>query len=311
MSEQKRFIYAVAALVLAVWLAGCSQNETHAESQAPGPILSFIAAWGVKGDGPGQLNQPACIATDTIGNVYLADAGSHFVSKFSAEGGPLLSFQDEGMKRPQAITVDSGGAIYVTDTSRGSAVVYFPGGDRLQQLHLRTHPNKEDALSIAVSDDGMIHILDADAGKVFAYTPRFRLVQTWRPAANAPGGNAHAKAIHIGPDGYLYAADTAGNRILRFTQDGRFLAAIEGGENQGRKLSEEFAVSRGHVFAMDVNGRMLHVWSIDGHFEADMDLAPELGQAKRNAPALAVSPMRELLVLDVPEVHVLRYRINY
>ena len=62
---------------------------------------------------------------------------------------------------------------------------------------------------------------------------------------------------------------------------------------------------------MDVNGRMLHAWSIDGHFEADIDLAPELGQAKRNAPALAASPQRELLVLDAPEVRVLRYRINY
>jgi hypothetical protein len=42
-----------------------------------------------------------------------------------------------------------------------------------------------------------------------------------------------------------------------------------------------------------------------------MDLAPELGQASRPAPPLAISPRGELLVLDEPEARVLRYRINF
>jgi hypothetical protein len=42
-----------------------------------------------------------------------------------------------------------------------------------------------------------------------------------------------------------------------------------------------------------------------------MDLAPELGQGSRVAPALAVSPRKELLVLDASESRVLRYRINF
>jgi hypothetical protein len=303
------FPASVIALALAGLLVGCSQADTPAQSQTPAPLLSYIGAWGVKGDAPGQLDQPTCIATDTIGNVYIADAGSHFVDKFDAQGGPLLSFQDEGLKHPQAITVDSGGAIYVTDSGRASAFVYFPNGDRYRQLRLRTRPKSEDLVSLAVDDDGLIHILDADAGKVFTYTPRFRLVRTWMPAANARDGKARVKAIRMGPDGHLYAADPAGNRILRFTREGRFVAQIDAGA--GRKLSEEFAVSRGHVFAMDADGRMLHVWSLGGRPEADTDLAPELGQAKRSAPALAVSPQKELLVLDAPEARVLRYRINF
>lgn len=310
-SQRISFLATVIALVLAGSLTGCSQADTRAQSQPPA-LLTYIGAWGARGDAAGQLDQPACIATDAIGNVYIADAGSHFVDKFDAQGGPLLSFQDEGLKYPQSITVDSGGAIYVTDSGRGSAFVYFPNGDRYRQLRLRARPNREDMLSIAVDDDGLIHILDTGAGKVLTYTPRFRPVKTWQPAANAPDGKARAKAIHIGPDGYLYAADTAGNRILRFTGEGHFVAQIDAGaDGAGRKLSEEFAVSRGHVFAMDANGRMLHVWSPDGRPEADVDLSPELGQAKRSAPALAVSPLKELLVLDAPEARVLRYRINF
>ena len=43
----------------------------------------------------------------------------------------------------------------------------------------------------------------------------------------------------------------------------------------------------------------------------DIDLAPELGQGNRSAPSLAVSPRKELLVLDRPEARVLRYRLNF
>jgi hypothetical protein len=42
-----------------------------------------------------------------------------------------------------------------------------------------------------------------------------------------------------------------------------------------------------------------------------MDLAPQLGQGTRKAPALAVNSHGELLVLDAPEARVLRYRVSF
>ena len=56
---------------------------------------------------------------------------------------------------------------------------------------------------------------------------------------------------------------------------------------------------------------MLHVVGTDGSPKLDVDLAPQLGQGHRRAPALAVSPRPELLVLDAPESRVLRYRISF
>lgn len=304
---------ALGIVALALSCVGCSRARTEAQSQsAPPASVTYIAAWGVKGSGPGQLSEPACIATDSVGDAYIVDAGSHFVEKFDPRGTPLLAFEEDGLKHPQAITVDSGGAIYVTDAGRGSATIFLPSGDRYRELRLKTRPNFEDKIDIAVEDDGTIHVLDTDAGRMFTYSSRFRLLRTWLPAADGPTPKVRPKAVANGADGFLYVADPPANRILRFTSDGRFFAALNASpDGAGRRLSDRIAVSRGYIFAMDVDGRMLHVFTTEGRPVFDTDLAPELGQAKRSAPALAVSPRKELLVLDAPEDRVLRYRLNF
>jgi len=306
---------AALGLSLGVALCGCSHNSTEAQSRveaAAAPSVSFIAAWGVKGVGPGQLSDPVDIATDSVGDAYIVDADSHYIEKFDRRGTPLLAFEEDELKHPQAITVDSGGAIYVTDSGRASATVYFPTGDRFRELHLRTRPNLEDKLDVAVEDDGTVQILDTDASKMFTYTPRFSLLRAWLPAVDGAGSKVRAKAVANGSDGFVYVADPDSNRILRFTSDGRFFAALNAdSDGQSRKLSDRIAIGRGYIFAMDADGRTLHVFTTDGHPVLDTDLAPQLGEAKRFAPALAASPEKELLVLDTPGTRVLRYRLNF
>jgi DNA-binding beta-propeller fold protein YncE len=285
----------------------------QAQSQATKlASVSFIGAWGAKGDGPGQLSQPVDIATDSVGDAYIVNAESHFVEKFDRRGTPLLAFEEESLKHPQAITVDSGGAIYVTDSARASATVFLPTGDRYREIRIRTHPSLEDTLGVAVEDDGTVHILDTDAGRIFTYTSRFSLLRAWVPTADGPSSKVRPKAVANGFDGFLYVADPDANRVLRFTSDGHFFAALNAGvDGSSRRLGDRIAVGRGYVFAMDLDGRMLHVFSTDGRPVLDADLAPELGPAKRLPPALAVSPQQELLVLDAPEARVLRYRLNF
>jgi len=300
------------ALSLAIALAGCSHATTAAQASAPVPSLAFIGSWGAKGNGPGQLSDPVDIATDSVGDAYIVDADSHFVEKFDPRGTPLLAFEEDRLKHPQAITVDSGGAIYVTDSGRASATIYLPSGDRYRELRIRTRPSFEDKLDVAVEDDGTIHVLDTDAAKMFTFTPRLRLQQTWAPAADGPEQKVRPKAVANGSDGFLYVADPESNRILRYTGEGHFFAALNvDADGTSRKISDRIAVSHGYIFAMDSDGLMLHVFTTEGRAVLDVDLAPELGQAKRSAPALAVSPRKELLVLDTPEDRVLRYRLNF
>jgi hypothetical protein len=306
----------VAALCLALLaIAGRSRFEGQADAAKPGgPPLEYLGSWGVKGEGPGQLDAPAHIATDSVGNVYITDTGSRFVHKFGPLGKPLLSFQEDPLKHPQCIAVDSGGAIYVTDPVRSSVFVCLPSGerDRYREIRLRARAKKENVLGVGVADDGLIYVLDANAGKVTAFNNRFRTALSWQPREDSGGSRELSGGIAIGPDTSVYVADPSHSRIMRFTRDGRYLSEIvTNSAAGGARLSNEFAVTANYVFVMDADGRMLHAWTADGMPKLDVDLAPELGQAARPAPPLAVSPRAELLLLDESGARVLRYRINF
>ncbi|MFZ3216261.1 MAG: hypothetical protein WA192_09400 [Candidatus Acidiferrales bacterium] len=312
---RNRIVISGAALLLffSAAVAGCSQatSQPLPQAAAAAPSLEYIGEWGAKGDGPGQLQQPSGIATNLFGDIFIVDSGSAFISKFAPEGKPLLSFQQDGLNHPQSISLDRGGALYVTDPVRNSVFIFMPNGDVYRELRLRTRRAPGNMLSAAVGDDGLIHVLDAHAGKVFTYTPRLRLVQTWEPRETFPGSQPFGPIVE-GADDFLYLGTPSGG-IMKLTRDAHLVTELTPGAT-GTKWNPGtgFAVWNNCVFVMDADGRMLHVVSAsDGTAKLDMDLAPQLGQGARRPPQLAVSPHGELLVLDAPESRVLRYRIRF
>ena len=336
-------VFLTLALTALIALGGCSRINSPVRASDAAPSVEFVDAWGAKGDAPGQLDDPVGIATDTLGNVYLTDAGSEYIHKFDPKGTPLLSFQEDPLKHPQAIAVDWEGAIYVTDPARASVFIFLPDDEkeRHHELRLKERGSAENSLSIAVDDDGVIYVLDAKAGKVFVYSPRLHLERSWAPAGSS-GAGRHWDALELGAGGNLYFADLSTNHLLRFSAEGQLLAEVapgadsnaNAGANAGinssagasgqssattnasgqpsatTKISDEFAVSKDYIFMMDANGATLHVWSVDGKPKLDVDLGPQLGPGYHAAPPIALSPRHELFVLDAPKARVLRYRVN-
>ena len=309
-----RFRGLAAVLVSVCALGGCAEFTSSANPQASSQQpIQYVAQWGAKGDGPGQLDEPASIATDLMGNVYIADSGSEFIHKFGPDGTPLLAFQEGGLKHPQWIALDHGGAMYASDPSKSVVYIFLPNGDRWRILHLRTRPNKENELSVGVGADGTIHVFDPISNTVFSFTSNMRLIHKWQPAEGSVNAMGHLGPLAAGPDGFLYIADSAAGKILRFSPEGRFDTAygIPNPDGSLRRLSRNFAVSGNDVFAMDADGVTLHVWSTDGKPKIEADLSKELGQQPHIPPALAFSPRSELLVLDAPQDRVLRYHVNF
>src|SRR5947209_19303099 len=81
---------------------------------------NFLLKWGGSGSSPGQFLTPRGIATDSAGNVYVADQNDR-VQKFDSGGTLLLTFATGGSStgsvvNASGVAVDPSGNVYVTDS---------------------------------------------------------------------------------------------------------------------------------------------------------------------------------------------------
>src|SRR5258708_1548319 len=70
--------------------AACSRPAQTAAAPPPSPPFEYVDAWGSHGDGPGQFDKPIAMASDGESIIYIADAATGFIHKFSPSGEPRL-----------------------------------------------------------------------------------------------------------------------------------------------------------------------------------------------------------------------------
>jgi hypothetical protein len=80
---------------------------------------NFVKSWGQTGSGQGQFNQIRGIASDSTGNLYVADAGNKRIQVFDGEG--TFKSQITGVGTPQAICVSGGATPYLFSSNSNDA----------------------------------------------------------------------------------------------------------------------------------------------------------------------------------------------
>ena len=75
----------------------------------------FIKAWGKKGTGPGEFDQPHGLAMDSVGRLYVADRANSRIQIFDQDGKFLAEWRQFG--RPSGVFIDKKDIIYVADST--------------------------------------------------------------------------------------------------------------------------------------------------------------------------------------------------
>jgi DNA-binding beta-propeller fold protein YncE len=291
----------------------CGQAPAPTGTLQPRPPLEYLGEWGAPGDGPGQLSVPVSVAVDAVGLVYVSDAESLFIHKFSGQGTPLLSFTDLRFRRPSGVALDRGGAVYVADYARGAVLIFLPSGDFLREIRGAPGRALSGPTGVAVDDDGNVYVVEFEAHRVQKFSPRGRWLKAWGREGSGPGELRHPAGAAFCPDGFLYVADTHNARVAKFTRDGEYVAAWPAPHLSPDAMPDisGVACSPTGVFAADGAQQAVHAWTPDGMPRHTERLAGRIAAGANSPLAVAATPGGELLVLDAAAPRLLRFRVRF
>ncbi len=140
---------------------------------------TFIKAWGTKGSGPDQLDQPHALAMDSQGRLFVGDRSNNRIQIFDQDGKLLDTWYQ--FSRPSGIYIDRNDVIYVADSESGSVT--------------RTRTDWKRGIRVGSARDG----------SVTAFIPD--------PAENPPSTSA-AEGVAADAQGNVYGAEV-GPRALK------------------------------------------------------------------------------------------------
>ncbi len=222
---------------------------------------------GRSGDTPGALSDPAGVAIDAAGNLYVADSGNGRIQKFDADGRFLKAAGAAGsgegeFNQPGDLALDADGNVYVTDT----------WNHRLQKF-------------------------DADLNFIATWGgPTKDLVnpgdyEMWGP-----------RSIAVDGDGNVWVVDTGTQRVRKFSPDGELLGSVGGrGDDLGQfrePVGITFDPASGDMLVADVGNARIQ--RIDAQLRpiAAYPIAEWRDMDPVNKPDLAALPDGRILASD-------------
>lgn len=191
---------------------------------------SFVNLWGgpLPGNANGQFNDPAGVAVDAAGNVYVADTGNDRVQKFTANGTYLMQWGGTGsgpgqFNGPFGIAVD-GGNVYVVDTFNQRVQKFSLNGAFLGQWGtLGTGPGQfQQPLCVAVDAAGGVYVTDYNLNRVQKFTTGGAFVLQWGSTGTGPSQFNGCSGVCVDGFGDVLVTDSGSHRIEVFDTSGNF-----------------------------------------------------------------------------------------
>ena len=193
-----------------------------------GPLqLAVTAFQGGDGAGKNQAKNPRGIASDSAGNIFVADTGNGRIEKFSPDGKLLSTMGSKGSSRglsaPNGVAVDRSRNIYIADAGIHHVLKVKPDGTLIAEWKGPV-PGFYGPRRIAIGPDDSVYVLDQGRVRIVKLRLDGKVVTTWGSAGSGDGEFKDPASVAIdGKDNKVYVADPANHRIQVFDLNGNFL----------------------------------------------------------------------------------------
>lgn len=206
-----------------------SANVVHVHDPSTGAVIRTVGSG--FGSGNGQLNEPRDAATDSNGDIYVADFRNHRIAEFGCTGTWIGSFGSLGsgngqFNGPYGVSLDAADNIYVADANN-SRIQEFNSNEQ----YLATYGSAGSGvgqffqLRRAVVGSGtnpLVYGADLWADKIVVFNHDGTTKEEIGNVTPPPGGFNKPYGFALAPDGTTYVADTTNQRIQVFDSNGNF-----------------------------------------------------------------------------------------
>lgn len=227
----------------------------------------------------GSLNQPAGIAVDAAGNIYVADTVNSRVVVFDDLGKIKLSFGKLGNKTgelnaPMALAVDlKGEKVYVADSSNNRIQIFKNTGEFISTIDLNKSISDKDKpvrpIGIAISSQGNIYISDADNNYIRAYDNTGNFLFKFGGFGAEDGKLCLPVGLFVDKKDNVYVVDMNNARLEIFDKEGKFLSKIGSpGDTKGSfgKPKSVYVDNKGMIYVSDGANLVIQSFDKQGNF---------------------------------------------
>ena len=241
----------------------------------------YLGQFGSGGSVNGQFNDPTGIGADSLGNIYVTDAGNYRYQKLASSGTFLFARGSYGGSPgqfivPAGVAVDSAGYVYIVD---GQTYPYYNDcvwkfdsqGNYIGKIGSQGSGNGQfsSPTGVAVDGAGNIYVADNNNYRIQKFDLTGMFVWAHGSQGTGNGQFEHPSGVAVDGAGNIYVADTSNNRIQKFDANFTFKWAVGAyGSNAGQfKSPSGLAVDgNGNVYVADTNNNRLQIFDTNGNF---------------------------------------------
>ena len=287
-------------------------NRSHQDSGpsfgsgflVPGPY-TYVTQWGRSGV---SVTTPGGIATDSTGNVYIANMTGHCIQKLNSTGSVLPGWGSFGtgngsFNSPIGIAIDKWSTVYVVDA----------GNSRIQQFNssgvyktswgvFGSDPGQFDnPTGIAVNKTGYLYVVDSGNHRIQVFNGTGSYLGSWGSYGAGPGEFNAPNGIGIGSDGNVYVVDSGNNRVQKFKSTGVFLSQFGTPGTGAGQLNNPTGIVVGAdgMYISDSQNNRVQKFSLTGTYKTGWG-SYGVGQAQFHTPTfLGSDSARNIYVSDL------------